>query len=54
MRRARLDIYPDGGISRLRVIGTVADDARAELGRRWLALLPTDQAAAVAPTDFFR
>ena len=54
VRRARLDIYPDGGISRLRVIGTVTDDARAELGRRWLALLPTDQAAAVAPTDFFR
>ncbi len=52
-RCVRLDVYPDGGISRLRLLGAVAAEARAGLARRWLDLLPTDQAASVEPADFF-
>ncbi len=51
--RARLDIYPDGGISRLRLLGSVAADAREAVAGRWLALLPPDQAAAVDRAEFF-
>jgi allantoicase len=51
--RARLDIYPDGGIARLRLLGRVADDARDAIARRWLDLLPPDQAAAVDAAEFF-
>jgi allantoicase len=54
VRRARLDIYPDGGISRLRLHGTVADDARAPLAARWLDVLPPEQSTALDPADFFR
>ena len=53
VRRVRLDIYPDGGISRLRLSGCVPDEPRAELTRRWLNLLPPEQAAAADPADFF-
>lgn len=54
VRRVRLDIYPDGGISRLRLRGAVADAAhRAAIAQRWLDLLPADQAAAVDPNEFF-
>ena len=49
----RLDIYPDGGISRLRVLGEVADAVRPDLAARWLRLLPPDQAALVDPGGFF-
>jgi allantoicase len=52
-RRVRLDIYPDGGISRLRVLGAVASDEQPALVKRWLDLLPADQAAAVDPAEFF-
>jgi allantoicase len=41
-RRVRLDVYPDGGISRLRLLGEVAPTARAEIIQRWRALLPAD------------
>jgi allantoicase len=54
VRRARLDIHPDGGISRLRLVGAVAADARDALAQRWLAKLPPEQAATVDPADFFR
>ena len=47
----RLDIYPDGGISRLRLHGTVADDARAAVAQRWLSLLPGG--LHVATDEFF-
>jgi len=43
--RVRLDVYPDGGVSRLRLHGTVADDARDEIVQRWQALLPFDHPA---------
>jgi allantoicase len=46
----RLDIYPDGGISRLRLNGSVADQARAAVVQRWLSLLPDGQHV---PTDEF-
>lgn len=35
----RLDIYPDGGLSRLRVHGEVAPSAREQVIERWLDLL---------------
>ncbi|WP_375497919.1 allantoicase [uncultured Jatrophihabitans sp.] len=49
----RLDIYPDGGISRLRLLGSVPDDARDAVARRWLDLLPPEQAASIDPVDLF-
>jgi allantoicase len=49
--RARLDIYPDGGLSRLRLNGSVAPEARDAIAKRWLALLPTG--LAVASDEFF-
>lgn len=52
-RVVRLDVYPDGGISRLRVLGAVPADACDALARRWLQLLPPGQAASVTLDDFF-
>ncbi len=49
----RLDIYPDGGISRLRLIGVVPPDRREPIARRWLGLLPPDVAATVDQGEFF-
>jgi allantoicase len=49
----RLDIYPDGGIARLRVYGEVAPSARAQLAERWLDLLPSSQVSSVRRSDFF-
>jgi allantoicase len=43
----RLDVYPDGGLARLRLHGTLAAAAREELGLRWLNLLPDDHARQV-------
>jgi allantoicase len=48
--RVRLDIYPDGGISRLRLNGSVAPEARDAVAQRWMALLPVDQHV---PSDEF-
>lgn len=31
----RLDIHPDGGMARLRLLGTLTPDGRADLARRW-------------------
>jgi allantoicase len=53
VRRVRLDVYPDGGISRLRVLGELTAEARAELGRRWLSLLPGPLAAGIAADELF-
>ncbi len=49
----RLDIYPDGGISRLRLAGVVPPDHREQIARRWLGLLPGEVAAAVDQREFF-
>ncbi len=52
----RLDAFPDGGISRLRVIGRVSPAARLDAGYRWFNSLPAGQAvrclsAAGLPDD---
>jgi len=49
----RLDVFPDGGLSRLRVNGAVADQARAGLTARWLGLLPPSVADDIDPDTFF-
>jgi allantoicase len=40
----RLDAFPDGGISRVRVIGNIEPAARRRAGYRWFNSLPEDQA----------
>jgi allantoicase len=52
-RLVRLDIYPDGGISRLRLIGEVPPEYREPIAKRWLSLLPPSLAAAVDQSEFF-
>ncbi|MCA0145359.1 allantoicase [Blastococcus sp. LR1] len=47
----RLDIYPDGGVSRFHVHGEVAPEVRAAAADRWLSLLPPDEAARVHPDE---
>jgi len=41
--RVRLDVYPDGGMARLRVLGRPTAAARAALAERFLRLLPVEQ-----------
>ncbi|MEV6859453.1 allantoicase [Streptosporangium subroseum] len=41
----RIDAFPDGGISRIRLVGTVEPSARRDAGLRWFNTLPADQAA---------
>lgn len=43
----RLDVYPDGGLARLRVNGEVALDALAAATVRWLDSLPEQHGLAV-------
>jgi allantoicase len=33
--RVRLDVFPDGGLARLRVHGEITAEGLAALGRRW-------------------
>jgi allantoicase len=40
----RLDAFPDGGLSRVRVIGAIEPTARRSAGYRWLNALPAGQA----------
>ncbi|UQX88198.1 allantoicase [Jatrophihabitans telluris] len=49
----RLDILPDGGLSRLRLLGTVDESVRHEAGQRWLGLLPVKAAAGVDESQLF-
>ena len=46
----RLDIYPDGGMARLRVLGRPTAAARATLADRFLRLLPEPQLAGLLRT----
>jgi allantoicase len=48
---ARVDVYPDGGMARIRLYGELAAAARAELGLRWLNLLPDGHARQVLEDD---
>jgi allantoicase len=43
----RLDAFPDGGLSRLRVIGSIDPAARRAAGYRWFNALPASQAMTV-------
>jgi allantoicase len=45
--QVRLDVYPDGGMARLRVYGAPTPAAREALASRFLDLLPRPQLAAV-------
>ena len=45
--QVRLDVYPDGGMARLRVFGTPTLQARTALADRFLRLLPGPQLAAL-------
>jgi allantoicase len=40
VRSVRLDVFPDGGMARLRLWGRPTAAGRAELGRRWFDALP--------------
>ncbi len=45
--QVRLDIYPDGGMARLRVLGRPTAEARAALAERFLRVLPEPQLAGL-------
>jgi allantoicase len=47
VEEVRLDIYPDGGMARLRLLGRPTPAARAMLAGRFLRLLPEAQLEAV-------
>jgi allantoicase len=47
--RVRLDIYPDGGMARLRVLGRPTAAAREALADRFLRLLPESQRDGLPP-----
>jgi len=47
----RLDVYPDGGMARVRLFGTPSEQGRADLGLRWLNRLPAAQAQAILEAD---
>lgn len=53
VRRIRLDIYPDGGISRLRVNAAVPEAWHDDIAATWLGLLPAEQSTLVDPNEFF-
>ncbi|HVQ94809.1 MAG TPA: allantoicase [Mycobacteriales bacterium] len=44
---AQVDIYPDGGLGRIRLYGDLATDGRAELTHRWWDALPAAAAAGL-------
>jgi OHCU decarboxylase len=43
----RLDVFPDGGLARVRLYGDLSPDGQATLGLRWLDSLPAAQAHQV-------
>jgi allantoicase len=47
----RLDVYPDGGMARVRLVGRLAPAARDELALRWLNLLPEGHARQVLASE---
>ncbi|HLK43576.1 MAG TPA: allantoicase [Thermoleophilia bacterium] len=51
--RVRLDIYPDGGISRLRLHGTIPPAEQPAITDRWQALLPPRELALVDQSEYF-
>src|SRR4051794_29945262 len=47
VQKVRLDVFPDGGMARLRLWGRPTPAGRAALGRRWFEALPDVQALEV-------
>jgi allantoicase len=47
VEKVRLDVFPDGGMARLRLWGRPTAAGRARLGRRWFDALPDVQALEV-------
>jgi allantoicase len=47
----RLDVYPDGGLARLRINGEVAEEALLETTVRWFDALPEAHALQVLTSD---
>jgi allantoicase len=47
----RLDVFPDGGMARLRLMGLLARAGREQLVLRWFNLLPPRQAMEVLTAD---
>ena len=47
VERVRLDIFPDGGIGRVRVYGRLDEEAARALAARWFGALPAGQAVGV-------
>ena len=47
----RLDVYPDGGMARVRLWGDLSDSGREALALRWFNLLPAGHAKAVLAED---
>ena len=47
VQRVRLDVFPDGGMARLRLWGRPTAAGREQLGRRWFDALPDVQALEV-------
>jgi allantoicase len=45
--QVRLDIYPDGGMARLRLLGTPTEAGRATLAQRFLTTLPEGQRQSI-------
>lgn len=43
----RMDVFPDGGMARVRLWGELSKDARGELAVRWFDLLPASQAREI-------
>jgi allantoicase len=48
---ARLDVYPDGGMARVRMFGSFSAEGRTDLGLRWLNLLPSAQVREVLQAE---
>lgn len=44
----RLDVYPDGGLSRLRLFGELDAQARSDARRKWWDGLPASHQALIA------
>jgi allantoicase len=45
--QVRLDVYPDGGLARLRMYGELTDDGLADLRRRWWNAVPDSHRVAM-------
>jgi allantoicase len=47
----RLDVFPDGGLARVRLYGELSEQGLADLGVRWLNSLPAPQARHVLQAE---